>query len=68
MYKSELDWEYVWNGMWCMIITMTTVGYGDFVPKTHAGRLIGVVGCFWGTFLVSMMVVSLTISAEFTPQ
>ena len=68
MYKSQTDWHDVWNGMWCMIITMTTVGFGDFYPKTHAGRLIGVVGCFWGTFLVSIMVVSLTISAELTPQ
>jgi hypothetical protein len=65
---SGQDWEYVWNGMWCIVITMTTVGFGDFYPSTHLGRLIGVLACFWGTFLVSLMVVSLTISSEFTPQ
>lgn len=53
--------------MWCIIITMTTVGFGDFYPSTHLGRFIGVLACFWGTFLVSLMVVSLTISSEFTP-
>lgn len=47
---------------------MTTVGFGDYYPSTHLGRCIGVLACFWGTFLVSLMVVSLTISSEFTPQ
>lgn len=47
---------------------MTTVGYGDFYPATYFGRLIGVFACLWGNLIVSIMVVSLTISAEFTPQ
>ena len=54
--------------MWCIIITMTTVGYGDYFAKTHFGRVISVIACFWGTFLISLMVLSLTISSEFTPQ
>lgn len=62
------DWDYIWNGMWCIIITMTTVGYGDFFATTHFGRFISVIACFWGTFLISLMVLSLTISSEFTPQ
>jgi hypothetical protein len=66
-FESKQDWDYVWNGMWCMIITMTTVGYGDYYPTTHTGRFIGVLGCFWGTFLISLMVVSLTFSAELIP-
>lgn len=65
---SGQDWDYIWNGMWCIVITMTTVGFGDYYPKTHLGRLIVVIACFWGTFLVSLMVVSLTISSEFSPQ
>jgi hypothetical protein len=32
------------------------------------GRIIAVIACLWGTFLISLMVVSLTISVEFTPQ
>jgi hypothetical protein len=47
---------------------MTTVGFGDFYPSTHLGRIIDVLACFWGAFLVSLMVVSLTISSQFTQQ
>jgi hypothetical protein len=68
MSVSGKDWDYIWNGMWCIIITMATVGYGDYYPTTHLGRLVDVIACFWGTFLVSLMVLSLTISSELTPQ
>lgn len=62
----DLDYDYIWNAMWLIVLTMTTVGYGDFYPQTHMGRLVVVVACFWGVFLVSMMVVTLTDSSEFT--
>jgi len=42
------------------IITMTTVGYGDFFPRTSFGRIIDAVLVIWGTFIVSLMVVVLT--------
>ena len=67
-HVSGKDWNYIWNGMWCIIITMSTVGYGDYYATTHLGRVISVIACFWGTFLISLMVLSLTISSEFTPQ
>lgn len=46
--------------MWLTIITMTTVGYGDFFPRTLFGRAIDVLLVIWGTFIVSLMVVVLT--------
>ena len=67
-YARSQNWDYIWNGMWCIIITMTTVGYGDFFANTHYGRVVSVIACFWGTFLISLMVLSLTVSSEFTPQ
>lgn len=39
---------------------MTTVGYGDFYPKTHLGRFIVIVACIVGIYFVSMMMVFMT--------
>ena len=66
MHISGYDWTYMWNSMWCIIITMATVGYGDFVPETFLGRTVAIFACVWGNFLISLMVVSLTQSSEFT--
>ena len=40
--------------MWLMIVTMTTVGYGDSVPQTHFGRFVCVIVMIVGTILVSI--------------
>ncbi len=39
---------------------MTTVGYGDFYPKTHIGRFISIFACLVGVYFVSMMMVFMT--------
>ena len=52
--------------LWNIVVTMTTVGYGDVFPKTNIGRLIGSFICFWGCILVSLFVVSISEALEFT--
>ena len=52
------------NSIWCTIITMTTIGYGDFFPRTSIGRSIIVVLTIWGAFVVSLMVVVLNNALE----
>ncbi len=44
---------------------MTTVGYGDFFPKSSGGRVVGIICAFWGVIYVSLFVVSLTNMLEF---
>ena len=61
------DWTSLWNGFWCVTITVFSIGYGDFYPHTHLGRIIAVIACIWGTFLISLMVVAITNSLDFTP-
>ncbi len=40
--------------LWWSVVTVTTVGYGDFTPVTIAGRLIGTVLMFFGIGVLSM--------------
>lgn len=48
------------NALWLTIITMTTVGFGDYYPMTPIGRIIILIVVVWGIFIVSIMVVVVT--------
>ena len=48
------------NMAWMTVITMTTVGYGDYAPKTSLGRLIGLFCISSGVLIMAIMVVVLT--------
>lgn len=56
---SGQDFIQIQNPLWMSIITMTTVGYGDFFPKSNISRVIGVICAFYGVFLVSLFVTTL---------
>lgn len=49
-------------------VTMATVGYGDYYPKTHLGRITGVGVCLVGMISVSLFVVFLQQLIEFNPK
>ena|SRR3990167_1821800 len=44
-----------WDGVWWAAQTMTTVGYGDIVPKTTAGRIFGIIIMLMGIALISVL-------------
>jgi ABC-type amino acid transport substrate-binding protein len=48
----------VGQGVWWTIVTMSTVGYGDFVPKKPTSRLLAVVVIFTGIVLFGVAVAS----------
>ena len=63
---SDLDFSDYGNAVWCVILTMTTVGYGDYFPTSLPGRIIGLIVCVWGVLMVSIMVYSVTNMLELT--
>lgn len=61
---SGQNFESLTNSLWLSVVTMTTVGYGDFYPKSLPSRLIGVVLSFWGVYLVSLFLIALDNALE----
>lgn len=60
------DYSYITNAIWLCVVTMTTVGFGDFYPRTYFGRITIIFASFCGSFIVAMIMVSLINSKEFT--
>lgn len=43
-------------GFWYVMTTVTTTGYGDFVPKTTLGRMFGLFLYFFGIGLIGIVI------------
>ncbi len=66
LVRTNNDWRFFWNGMWCVIITMATVGFGDFAPISLLGRILTLVSCSFGTLMISLLIASLENVTEFS--
>ncbi|WP_197440659.1 transporter substrate-binding domain-containing protein [Polystyrenella longa] len=53
-------------GMWWAAVTLTTVGYGDKVPRTLGGRMIGLVWMFAGLFIIAGFTAAVTSALTLT--
>lgn len=54
----------VWQGIWWAAATVTTVGYGDHVPRRRFGRLFGLFWMVAGVFILANFTANVT--AELT--
>jgi voltage-gated potassium channel len=49
------------DGFWWAWVTMTTVGYGDLVPTTIEGRIVGMLLILVGIAIFSMLTASFSV-------
>lgn len=53
-YKTPAD------GIWWALVTVSTVGYGDIVPSTHAGRIVAAFLILSGVILLALITANLS--------
>ncbi|MCX5850553.1 MAG: NAD-binding protein [Deltaproteobacteria bacterium] len=55
-----------WDGIWWAVVTICTVGYGDKLPISDEGKIIGIILMISGIFLLSL--ITATIVSVFVEQ
>lgn len=48
------------DALWYLVVTITTVGYGDIYPETTGGRIVGMVIMFVGIGFISFLTATVT--------
>lgn len=66
MRDANIDFNIFQNCIWCVLVTMTTVGYGDYYPSTNLGRLIIIITAVVGNIIISLIIVSMQNIFMFT--
>ncbi len=54
------DFPTIQDGIWWSIVTLATVGYGDIVPHTTWGRILGGVVIIFGVTFLSFLIATVT--------
>jgi hypothetical protein len=67
-FKTDsYDFDSYESSFWNIIITMSTVGYGDTFPKTILGRTVVVLSIFWGGVILALTFVSVGSVLQLKP-
>jgi voltage-gated potassium channel len=54
------DFSSVWIGMWWVLQTVTTVGYGDNVPSHVIGKILSAAVMLWGVAFLAITTAAIT--------
>ena len=59
-FVDHKDFPTIGDGVWWAVVTLGTVGYGDIVPHTTWGRVIGVLVIVLGVTFLSFLMATVT--------
>ncbi|MGH3053549.1 MAG: potassium channel family protein, partial [Gaiellaceae bacterium] len=54
------EYHSIWLGMWWVLQTVTTVGYGDLTPKTAIGKILTSLVMLWGVAFLAILTAAIT--------
>jgi voltage-gated potassium channel len=54
------EYHSVWLGMWWVLQTVTTVGYGDLTPKAAIGKILTSIVMLWGVAFLAIITAAIT--------
>jgi voltage-gated potassium channel len=57
---DHAEYSSIWIGMWWVLQTVTTVGYGDYTPKSAIGRILTSVVMLWGIAFLAIITAAIT--------
>jgi voltage-gated potassium channel len=57
---DHTEYGSIWIGMWWVLQTVTTVGYGDFTPKNTIGYLLTSAVMLWGIAFLAIITAAIT--------
>jgi voltage-gated potassium channel len=67
-HKTNHEFANVGDALWWGVVTLTTVGYGDIVPKATAGRFCGMAIMFTGITVLGVLAGSLASLFNIGPE
>jgi voltage-gated potassium channel len=59
-FVDHKEYSSIWIGMWWILETITTVGYGDYTPKQVTGKLVSAAVMLWGVAFLAIITAAIT--------
>ncbi len=54
------EYHSIWLGMWWVLETITTVGYGDLTPESAIGKILTSILMLWGVAFLAIITAAIT--------
>jgi voltage-gated potassium channel len=54
------EYSSIWLGMWWVLETVTTVGYGDLTPTSTIGKVMTALVMLWGVAFLAIITAAIT--------